>query len=211
MNYGYIRVSTQHQSVDAQRYAIESYCNARSIKIDVWVEETISGTKDLSQRKLRKIIKSANHGDRIVCTEVSRLGRSMQIVGDIMKAVIEKKLCLYTIKENYTLEDNNPLSKLILQIYSYAAETERNLISERTREGLEAARRRGKTLGRPVGSKGKELKLDKYRDALVKGLVKGVKKTVLAKRFHVDTSTLYEYINKFNLYDDVEVLRAKMK
>ena len=204
MIYAYIRVSTEHQTTDTQRYEIQKYCSVMDINVDEWIDESISGTKEIAQRKLQKIIRDGKAGDKIICTEVSRLGRSMQIISDIMKICLDKRISIYTLKENYTLDKDDPMTKLILQIYGYAAETERNLIVERTKEGLASARRKGKKLGRPVGSKSKHTKMDDYHDELIIGLANGVKKTVLAKKFKVNTCTIYEYIKLWDIYKDVD-------
>ena len=89
INYGYIRVSTVNQSTDVQRYEIAKYCDLHNIKIDKWVDETISGTKKIQNRKLKYIVDHAKKGDCIICTEVSRLGRSMQIISEIMSFCVE--------------------------------------------------------------------------------------------------------------------------
>ena len=172
INYGYIRVSTVNQSTDVQRYEIAKYCDLHNIKIDKWVDETISGTKKIQNRKL--------------------------------KYIVEHGVSIYTLKENYSLNDNNPTTKLILQIYGYAAETERNLISERTKEGLAALKREGKKLGRPCGSKSKELKLDQSRDRLIMLLANEKPKTQIAKILKVNTSTIYDYMKIRNIDADVQ-------
>ena len=204
INYGYIRVSTVNQSTDVQRYEIAKYCDLHNIKIDKWVDETISGTKKIQNRKLKYIVDHAKKGDCIICTEISRLGRSMQIISEIMSFCVEHGVSIYTLKENYSLNDNNPTTKLILQIYGYAAETERNLISERTKEGLAALKREGKKLGRPCGSKSKKLKLDQSRDRLIMILANEKPKTQIAKILKVNTSTIYDYMKIRNIESDVK-------
>ena len=205
--YAYIRVSTSHQDTENQRFEINKYCDARGLHVDSWENETISGVKDIKQRKLQRIISEAKAGDKIICTEVSRLGRSMQIISEIMRICIEKQIGIYTLKENYSLDKDDPMAKLILQIYGYAAETERKLIIERTKEGLATARRKGKTLGRPKGSKSKHTKMDKYHDELIIGLARGKSKAELSRKFGVHVCTIYEYINLWDVYKDVDEYR----
>lgn len=207
MNYGYIRVSTDHQTTETQRFEITQYATRMGFDIDDFVDETISGAKDIGQRQLNALINKCVSGDRIICTEVSRLGRSMQIIGEIMKICIDRNIGIYTMKENYSLNNNDPMTKLILQIYGYAAETERNLIRERTKEGLATARRNGKTLGRPKGSKSSYTKMDKHHDDLIIGLARGKRKTYLAKKFGVHVCTIYEYIKIWDVYKDVDIYR----
>lgn len=138
-----------------------------------------------------------------MCTEVSRLGRTMTIILDIMKMCLDRGITIRTLKESYVLDDK-PATKLILGVFGFAAETERNLISERTKEGLAAKKRAGFKLGRPVGSKSKELKLDKYRDYIIISIANGVKKTKIVKKCKCAYCTIYDYIQRRNIMEDVD-------
>lgn len=195
MVYGYTRVSTEKQSTQTQKYEISSYCRKQSMKVDSWIDETISGIKDIRKRKINAMLRRLKKGDTVICTEISRLGRSMQVIWHIMDICLTKGVTIISLKEHYRLSDD-PMSKFILSVYSYAAETERILISERTKEGLAAKRREGVTLGRPVGSKSKYLKLDPFRDKIEKALNRGTSKADIARRFKVHPSTVYEYIKQ---------------
>lgn len=135
MIYGYIRVSTDKQTVENQRFEIKRYCEYQNWVIDKWISETISGTKDISKRKLGLLIEVMAPGDLLICSEISRLGRSMFMILDLLKVCLERGIKVRTIKENYAFGDD-PMSKLIASIYGYLAEMERNLISQRTKEGL---------------------------------------------------------------------------
>jgi DNA invertase Pin-like site-specific DNA recombinase len=119
----------------------------------------------------------------------------MQIVFEVMNKCLENNVELITLKENYHL-NNSPMSKFILSVYSYAAETERLLISERTKEGLAARKRAGVKLGRPKGTIAKELKLDKYREAIVKDLSDGIPKIRVARKYGVNVSTIYDWLKR---------------
>ena len=132
----------------------------------------------------------------------------MQIISEIMSFCVEHGVSIYTLKENYSLNDNNPTTKLILQIYGYAAETERNLISERTKEGLAALKRDGKKLGRPCCSKSKELKLDQNRDRLIMLLASKKPKTQIAKILKVNTSTIYDYMKIREIDSHIKQLKG---
>ena len=207
MVYAYIRVSTKHQDTETQRFELNKFAKRLDLQVDTWIEEKISGTKDLEERELNTIIKNMKSGDHVICTEVSRLGRSMQIIAKIMSLFINNSVYLHTMKENYMLSKDESISKLILQIYGYAAETEHDLICERTMEGLDNARRKGKTLGRPHGSKSKIHKLDDRRDQIIIDLAKGKKKVSIAKKLKCNVSTLYVYIKEWDVYKDVEEYR----
>lgn len=195
MIYGYIRVSTEKQTTEVQKYEINKYCERNELKVDTWIDETISGAKGLKKRKIYLMLKRLNKGDTIICTEISRLGRSMQIIWRIMDICLTKGVTIVSLKENYVLKDN-PMSKFILSVYSYAAETERLLISERTKEGMAARKRDGVVLGRPKGSFAKELKLDRVREELVRDLRNGMAKTRVAKKYKVNPSTVYYYLRQ---------------
>ena len=198
MVYGYIRVSTEKQTTEVQKYEIEKYCERNGLRIDKWIDETISGAKDLKKRKISGMLRRLKKGDIIICTEISRLGRSMQIIWRIMDICLSKNVTIISLKEHYRLSDD-PMSKFILSVYSYAAETERLLISERTKEGLAKKKREGKVLGRPVGSKTKVLKLDMVRERFEKDLRSGMAKTRIAKKYKVNPSTVYDYIRRLGL------------
>lgn len=198
MIYGYIRVSTDKQTTEVQRYEIEQYAKRNGMAIDSWIDETISGAKELKKRKISGMLRRLKTGDTIICTEVSRLGRSMQIIWRIMDVCLSLNVTIISLKENYRL-NNDPMSKFILSVYSYAAETERMLISERTREGLAARKREGVILGRPKGSESKELKLDPVKDKVYRDLKNGIPKTRIARKYKVNPSTLYAYIKRRSL------------
>lgn len=198
MIYGYIRVSTEKQTTEVQKYEINKYCERNEMKVDTWIDETVSGAKDLKKRKINSMLRKLVKGDTVICTEISRLGRSMQIIWRIMDVCLTKGVTIVSLKENYVLKDN-PMSKFILSVYSYAAETERLLISERTKEGMAARKRDGVVLGRPKGSFAKELKLDRVREELIRDLRNGMPKTRAAKKYKVNPSTIYDYIERRNI------------
>lgn len=103
MNIGYIRVSTNKQDIDNQKFAIQTFSERNNITIDTWVEETISGTKSPDKRKLGQVLKKAKSGDTIICTELSRLGRSLFMCFDILNFAMSHEINVWTIKENYKL------------------------------------------------------------------------------------------------------------
>ena len=195
MIYGYVRVSTMKQCTNVQRYEIQKWCKLRGLEVDSWIDEKISGTKSIKIRQIRIVLEEMKAGDTLICTEISRLGRSMQVVFEVMNRCLEKKVELVTLKEGYVLNDT-PMSKFILSVYSYAAETERILISERTKEGLAAKKREGVILGRPKGSLSKQLKLDKYRDCVLEDVESGLPKVRIARKYGCNVSTLYDWLKK---------------
>ena len=101
MVYGYIRVSTDKQSVENQRFEIENFCKKQNLKIDEWIEETISGTKDVEKRKLGILLGQLQKNDILICSELSRLGRNLLMIMSILNECMKKEIQIWTIKDNY--------------------------------------------------------------------------------------------------------------
>ena len=150
MIYGYVRVSTDKQSTENQRFEIGKFAKAKSMRIDRWVEETISGTTDVAERQLGRLIKQIRKGDILVTTELSRLGRNLMQVMSFLHQCMERDIFVITVKERYEL-GNNINSKILAFAFSLSAEIERNLISQRTKEALARKKKEGTKLGRPKG------------------------------------------------------------
>src|SRR5574344_2397772 len=150
MNYGYIRVSTTNQTVENQRFEIENFCANRNMAIDVWKEETISGTKTYSKRVLGKVLKKLQQGDTLIITAISSLGRSLLMIMEILNILMNREVRLLSIKDRYELGDNIQ-SKVLAFAFGISAEIERTLISQRTKEALARLKSEGKTLGHPKG------------------------------------------------------------
>ena len=152
MIYGYIRVSTDKQTVENQRFEILRFCRKKSLKIDSWIEETISGTLTPEKRELGNLLRHIKKDDLIICSELSRLGRSLFMIMSILNLIMEKGARVWTIKDNYRLGDDIQ-SKVLAFAFGLSAEIERNLISQRTKEALALKKAQNIKLGRPKGSK----------------------------------------------------------
>ncbi len=159
MIYGYIRVSTDRQSVANQKFEIEQFCKQQKLAVDGWIEETISGTEEYEKRRLGRLLRRVHAGDMIVCSELSRLGRSLFMIMEILSVCMNKGCRVWTIKEGYRLGEDLQ-SKVLAFAFGLSAEIERTLISQRTREALARRRDEGQKLGRPVGSRNAWHKLD---------------------------------------------------
>src|SRR5574344_1855665 len=133
MIYGYIRVSTDKQTVENQRFEINRFCENKHIEINKWIEETISGTKAVDKRALGKLLKRLQKNDILICSELSRLGRSLFMIMDVLSACMKKEIQLWTIKDNYRL-GSDISSKVLAFAFGLSAEIQRNLISQRTKE-----------------------------------------------------------------------------
>ncbi|MCM1035380.1 MAG: master DNA invertase Mpi family serine-type recombinase [Paludibacter sp.] len=152
MTYGYIRVSSDKQTVENQRFEINKFCEQEHLHIDGWIEETISGTKAYNKRQLGRLLQQIQKNDLIICAELSRLGRNLFMIMDILNLCMNKECRVWTIKDNYRLGDDIQ-SKVLAFAFGLSAEIERNLISQRTKEALARKKTEGIILGRPKGRK----------------------------------------------------------
>lgn len=198
MIYGYIRVSSDKQTVENQRFEINNFCVRESMKIDGWIEETISGTKSYNKRELGKLLKRVEREDLIICAELSRLGRNLFMIMEILNICMTKECRVWTIKDNYRLGEDIQ-SKVLAFAFGLSAEIERNLISQRTKEALARKKLEGVVLGRP---KGKKSAPDKYKlhgkEVLIRELLEvKISQRKIAKICHVDRNTLARYMNTF--------------
>lgn len=195
MIYGYIRVSSDKQTVENQRFEINNFCKRKNIKVDGWIEETVSGTKTYTKRELGKLLKHVRKDDLIICAELSRLGRNLFMIMEILNLCMTKECRVWTIKDNYRLGDDIQ-SKVLAFAFGLSAEIERNLISQRTKEALARKRAEGVIIGRPKGRKNDP---DKYKlsgkEILIKELLKnGTSKRKIASICKVDRNTLARFI-----------------
>ncbi|MBP3397890.1 MAG: master DNA invertase Mpi family serine-type recombinase [Alphaproteobacteria bacterium] len=194
MVYGYIRVSTDHQTTENQRFEIKKFCEKQDIIIDVWIEETISSTKDLSKRKLGRLLKRINKDDLIIASELSRLGRNLLQVMSILHHCMDVGAKIWTIKDNYRL-GSDITSKVLAFAFGLSAEIERNLISQRTKEALVRVKSEGRSIGRPRGSRNAD-KLMGREGYISQNLANGCPKYAIAKKLHVHRDTLSKFIEK---------------
>ena len=198
MIYGYIRVSSDKQTVENQRFEINKFCEREKLTIDGWIEETISGTKAYNKRELGKLLCKVQKNDLIICAELSRLGRNLFMIMEILNVCMTKECRVWTIKDNYRLGDDIQ-SKVLAFAFGLSAEIERNLISQRTKEALARKKAEGVTLGRPKGSKTNPEKRKLYgKENLIRELIKvNISKRKIAKICNVDRNTLDRYIKQF--------------
>lgn len=200
MIYGYIRVSTDKQTLENQKFEIEKFCQKQNLKIDGWIEETISGTKSYNKRQLGKLLKKVKMGDYIICSELSRLGRNLFMIMEILNICMSKDCKVWTVKDNYRLGDDIQ-SKVLAFAFGLAAEIERNLISQRTKEALARIKHEGKNIGRKKGVRNKSLNkiCSKKHDYIVKCINNGYSIPEIAKNIKVARGTLYRYLAYTNI------------
>ncbi len=197
MTYGYIRVSTDHQTVENQRFEIINFCRQQNLPIDDWIEETISGTKAYNKRVLGRLLRRIRRDDIIICTELSRLGRNLFMIMEILNICMRKECRVWTIKDHYRLGDDLQ-SKVLAFAFGLSAEIERDLISQRTKEALARKKSEGITLGRPVGARTAphHRKLYPHHKQLLALYAQGCTISALAQRYHVARSTIYHYLHE---------------
>lgn len=195
MNYAYIRVSTEMQSYEGQRYEIEQWSLRRGWEIGRWVQEKVSGTQKLEKRTLGHLLQRMKPGDTLVCAELSRLGRNMMMVMSILNTCSQKGIQLFSIKDNFELSDSLN-AKIIAFAFSLAAEIERNLISQRTREALAAKKQAGVKLGRPKGKSRERNRFDEKEAYIREQRAHGITIGHLARTLRIHPNTLSRYLKE---------------
>lgn len=150
-NVAYIRVSTEQQSLQNQKHKILEYAYNYDLKIDKFFEIEVSSRKEQKERLINRLFEELNIGDTLLVTELSRLGRNMLEILNIIEKFNTMKVNLIFIEQPELSTANSTLAKLLYSIYGYFAETEREIISERTKRGLAVAKSKGKLLGRQKG------------------------------------------------------------
>ena len=186
-------MSSDKQTVENQRFEINNFAVREKIIINGWIEETISGTKSYNKRELGKLLKKVQKDDLIICAELSRLGRNLFMIMEILNICMTKECKVWTIKDNYRLGDDIQ-SKVLAFAFGLSAEIERNLISQRTKEALARKRAEGVILGRPKGRKSNKVKLTGCESAIKNMLSRKLSKSKIARSLNVDRSTLALFV-----------------
>jgi putative DNA-invertase from lambdoid prophage Rac len=202
MIFAYIRVSTDQQTVENQKFEVLKFADQKKIHVGEWIEETISGTKKYQDRKLGKLLQSLKKEDILIVSELSRLGRNLMEVMSILHDCMEREIKVYAIKEGYEL-GNNINSKVLAFAFGLSAEIERTLISQRTKEALARRKSEGQTLGRPKGSLSKETKLTGKEEEIKDLLRKKVSVSAIGRILGVHRLTVDNFIKTRKLRDDV--------
>jgi len=193
MTYAYLRVSTDRQELENQKFEVLKYANENKLGNVEFVEETVSGRKSWKERKIGELIEELQQGDILIITELSRLGRSMLEIMELLSILLRKGVELHVVKNRQVLKDDLQ-SKVFAMAFSIAAEIERELISQRTKEALRRRKAEGKPLGRPKGSFSSPL--DKRWREICELRQKGVSISSIAKILEVPYSTLWSYLKR---------------
>ena len=209
MVYAYIRVSTLEQNLENQKRAI-----AERFEVGEWVEEKKSGTVDYSKRSLGGLMERLSAADTLVVTELSRLGRSLTMIFEIVSHLKKSGVRLVAIKNNFDLDPNNSsdiVSSVLMFAFGLSAQIERQLISERTKQGLAVAKANGKRIGRQKGDRVYFVKLRKYEAELMAAYKAGASVNSLAQKYGVQWTTCKRFITEYSKMKRPAPLKAKPK
>jgi DNA invertase Pin-like site-specific DNA recombinase len=194
MIYAYYRVSTDEQDYENQKSGVVKYCEYKGFEIDKEViEEGVSGKIEYKKRKLGKLIKELKSGDLLVVSELSRLSRSMTDTFDMVKVLKDKGVNVYCVKENMEINDS-ALGLMIMSVFAFSAQIERERISQRTKEALAKKKAEGKHIGRPKGAMNKLKKLDKDNYLIGAMVIQGASVAEIARKTGCTWGTVKRYI-----------------
>ncbi|MEX1011056.1 MAG: recombinase family protein [Balneolaceae bacterium] len=196
----YLRVSTVDQDTDKFKADILKFANEKEFPGKVeFVAEKVSGLTSWKNRKLSTVMEDLQPGDILIVPELSRLGRSTLDVLEVLNLSTEKEVAVYSVKENFQLNGDDMQSKVMRTMFSLMAEIDSDIRSMRTKEGMQAARKKGVKVGRPKGSGSS--KLDQYRDDIINLLKNGSTKTFIAQRYDITPAGLHQWLTKHGLND----------
>lgn len=211
MIYGYLRVSSDEQDVNSQKQGVVKFAEQRGWTIDEYItDEGVSGGKDPDKRNLGPLLKKLQKNDIVIASEISRLGRDLYIVMDILHFCMKTECKIYTVKDNFSLDDNIQ-SKVLAFAFGLAAEIERQMIRQRTREGLRLRMKLGVLLGRPVGAKTAENVMcsPEQKAKIIEQYEWGVPERRLAANFNIDRNTLARWLHRWGIKHSAMVERQE--
>ena len=198
----YLRISTGQQDMDCQKIELYEYARQHDLKITDFIEVEISSRKSTKARRIDELLEHLQEGDLLLVSELSRLGRSVGQVIQIVDFLIKKKIRFMAVKESIQINGKQDIqTKTMITLFGLFAEIERDLISERTKQGLLAAKKKGKLLGRPKGSG--TSRLDPFKSQIEALLKNGSSKTFIAKRYGTSLPNLYKWMTKHGLHKAV--------
>jgi DNA invertase Pin-like site-specific DNA recombinase len=205
---GYIRISTDKQDLDKQRHLLLEYARKERLIIDEFIAAEVSSREDTGARRIDELQTKLQKGDTLLVAELSRLGREMLQVLNIINDLSKKGVKITFVRQP-ELSTTGSHGKLLLANYSYFAEAEREFISMRVKQGLAAARAKGVKLGRPKGRRNKKRVLDPYRDEILKYLQKGIDLASVRKLINPELERPISYNSyKYFVEHDPELVTA---
>lgn len=174
------------------------FVSKKGLKVDGWIEETISGTREYDKRELGRLLRKVKKGDLIICVELSRLGRNLFMIMEILNICMTKECQVWTIKDGYRLGDDIQ-AKVLAFAFGLSAEIERNLLSQRTKEAMDRLKSEGKHLGREFGYKfpKESHKLSAKEKKICSMMNSGVSYTQMGEKLGVERHTITNYVKRF--------------
>lgn len=215
MIYGYLRVSSDEQDVNSQKQGVDKFATDKGWQIDKYItDEGVSGGKDPDKRNLGPLLKLLKKDDIIISSEISRLGRDLYMVMDILHFCMERGCVIYTVKDKFVLGDDIQ-SKVLAFAFGLSAEIERQMIRQRTKEGLRLRMKMGVLVGRPIGRESSTHKLDSEKEKVLEQFKWGVPIRRMAKNFGVDRNTIARFLVRAGAYDinpdNAELRKLKLR
>lgn len=201
MIYGYLRVSSDEQDVNSQKQGVEEFAQSKNWVIDKYItDEGVSGGKDPDKRNLGPLLKLLKKDDIIICSEISRLGRDLYMVMDILHHAMNVGCVIYTVKDKFVLGDDIQ-SKVLAFAFGLSAEIERQMIRQRTKEGLKLKVKQGILLGRPIGKLSQESSTDlsNKKEEVIQQFEWGVPERRMAKNFNCDRNTITRWLHRWGV------------
>lgn len=199
--FAFLRVSTEKQTLDNQQLEILTWANREKISVDEFVQIQVSTRKAQLVVAVKAMTDRMQPGDMLIVTELSRIARSMQQLLVTVNTLVDRGITLVSIKENLRLSLANSKdlqSKVMVALFSILYEVERDMISERTKRGLERARADGKTLGRPKGAIVAS-KLDRHTEEIRTFVLAGCPCAVLARKYGCHPQTVSHFVKSRRL------------
>lgn len=194
--FAYLRVSTIDQNTEKNKMDVLKFVNDKKLGNVEFVEEQISGKSNFKNRQLGALLERMEKGDILIVPELSRIARSITQIFEVIDITKQKGIELYSIKENFTNTDKSITSTVTTTVFALVAQIERDLISLRTIEALQAKKANGERLGRPKG-RGKS-KLDENREEILKLVELKVPKTIIARQYNTSTANLHRFLRTNN-------------
>lgn len=198
---GYLRVSTDMQTVESQKAGLLNYCEANAIKIDKWVQETVSGSVEPQKRKLGGILPNLRAGDTLIVSEISRLGRTIRMLVNIIDRLLRRGVKIILVKQNMVLDPASQdafkamQTTVFITVFALCAQIERELLRVRTKEGVARAIANGADWGtharRPHKTRAKTL-----IDDMIKLRAEGWSTPRIARKLKLVPSTVWKRLKE---------------
>jgi DNA invertase Pin-like site-specific DNA recombinase len=195
----YLRISGDKQDLKNQKFEIMEYAQKNNMTVSEFIEIEISSRQDKKKRRIDELVEKLSNGDTVICSELSRIGRSTGEVIGIVNELVAKRVRLIAIKQGMVINGKHDLqSKVLVTLFSLLAEMERDILSSRTVQALRAKKAQGVVLGRPKGALGKS-KLDGKQEQVQELMKHKVSKSAIARMLGVSRTTLLDYIRSRKL------------